>query len=93
MPRMRSTSDALATGPGLSEVQLDARDDLARFVRDLADATTATAREPYIASEVAVYVRTAFPVDDIDGDVAPGIATWPLGDLAAFGSTLGANTE
>lgn len=71
----------------LTAAQREARDRLRAFVDDATAAATTVATEPYRASEVAVFVRTA--PDGIDDGVAPGHAEWPLGDLAGLGTPIG----
>ncbi|MEP6625966.1 MAG: hypothetical protein ABJC79_16075 [Acidimicrobiia bacterium] len=71
----------------LSSAQRDARAALRRFVRDTSEAANRVAKEPFHASDVAVYVSRA--TNESDDVVQPGRArvTWPLDDLAAFAVT------
>lgn len=70
---------------GLTADQRAARRQLAGFVRTATDWATRVATKPYSASEVAIFVRTAATPLTTDGAL-PGRATWPLGQLATFGS-------
>lgn len=75
---------------GLSESQIDARRRVQDFIGAVTDAATRDATEPYLATEVSVYLRPAIeaPVDELP---APGRALWPLGPLAGFGDALESN--
>lgn len=74
--------------PGLSADDVAARRRLSAFVREVTDAASRVATEPYTPTEVAVVVRPVTGTDDASG-VAPGQADWPLAsDLATIGTPL-----
>lgn len=79
--------------PGISASQREARDRVASFVDIVTRAATKVADQPYDPVSVALFVRPANQGDQRSPDesVVPGRATWPLGDLATFGTAADAN--
>lgn len=71
--------------PGLTAAERAARAALTTFVEEVRTAATEVATEPYVPTEVAVYVQPATAGTDGDQGVEPGRADWPGRDLAALG--------